>query len=52
MKKLKVIKKVAIQTCWACNGRGCKICNEIGKWKESTYFHIYKGQCFSGDTIK
>jgi len=52
MKKLKVIKKIMKDTCWACGGKKCKACHGTGKWEESIYYHIYKGQCFDGDTIK
>jgi len=57
MKTLTVIKKTDIQTCWACDGAGCKVCKNTGKWKETTYYHIYKGKdgkqyCIDGDTIK
>jgi hypothetical protein len=57
MIKLEVIKKTDIQTCWACDGIGCKVCKNTGKWKETNYYHIYKGKdgkkyCIDGDTIK
>jgi len=52
MKKLKVIKKIMKDTCWVCKGAKCKACHYTGQWEESIYYHIYKGICFSGDTIK
>lgn len=57
MKKLKIIKKIDTQTCWACNGNGCKVCKDTGKWKENHYIHIYTAKdgrqyAIDGDTIK
>ena len=48
--KLKIIKKIEMQECWVCKGKGCKICNG-GMWEESQFFFIYKGQAFDADTI-
>lgn len=42
MKNLKIEKKVIKQKCWACNGRGCKVCEMTGKWNETTYLFIYE----------
>ena len=57
MKKLMVIKKTDVQVCWSCNGNGCKVCQNTGRWNEDTYYHIIEDKngnkyCFDGDTIK
>lgn len=42
MLKLEVIKKIIPQTCWACEGVGCKVCDDTGKWKEYINYIIYE----------
>ena len=60
MKKLKVITKIIESPCYCCSVIGgnpvpqkeCITCGGTGIFKETFYYHIYKGQCWSGDTIK
>jgi hypothetical protein len=61
MVKLKVIKKIIKTPCYCCNEglygnarprKSCPACKGTGKYPETFYYHIYKGQCFTGDTIK
>jgi len=60
MKKLKVIVKKVKTPCYECSEIGgiptkknkCRCCKGTGKYTEKTYYHIYKGQCFDGDTLK
>jgi len=57
MKNFKVIKKVLKQRCWSCNGKGCKVCNFTGQYKENYYYHIYKDKvggliAIDGDSLK
>lgn len=58
--KLEIIKKVITTPCYCCSIIGgnpvpkkdCPTCDGSGFYKENFYYHIYKGMCFSGDTIK
>jgi hypothetical protein len=54
---IKITKKTQKSTCWACKGKGCKVCHFTGMWNEDIYYHIYTGKdgkkyCIDGDTIK
>jgi hypothetical protein len=42
MVKIEVMKKIISQICWACGGKGCKVCNNTGKWEESINYIIYE----------
>jgi hypothetical protein len=41
---IKIEKKTMKQTCWACEGKGCKVCNKTGKWTDSIYYFIVTGK--------
>lgn len=54
---LKIEKKSIEQICWACDGKGCNVCKQTGLWKETIFYHTYKGKdnkiyCIDGDTAK
>ena len=58
MKKIQIIKKELKQPCYICKSNGsirgvaCDACEGTGKYKENYYYHIAKGTCISGDTLK
>jgi len=52
-----IITKKIKSKCYACEGKGCKICKGTGKWIETHFYHIFKNKkgkliCFDGDTVK
>jgi hypothetical protein len=54
---LKIIKKVLKQRCWCCGGKGCKVCDFSGVYKENYYYHVFTGKdgkqyCLDGDSLK
>ena len=57
MSKVEFIPKHQLLRCWKCKGKGCDVCNYIGKFREEFYYLIYtdkNGQkmAFGVDGIK
>lgn len=49
---VKIINKLLLTTCWICQGKGCKVCNNTGKWKDNINYIIYEknGKKFAIDS--
>lgn len=52
MTKLKVITKKQKQRCWACGGKGCKVCKYTGEWIEKHYILIHGKYAIDKDTLE
>lgn len=49
--KLEIIKKDVGVTCFHCEGKGCKHCNN-GKYEENHYIIIVGNQAIDKDTLE
>lgn len=53
--KLKVIVKTTFFPCYCCKGKKTSkkcVCKGTRKYPEKQYYHIYKGMCFDGESLK